>query len=846
MFAHPEWFLLLPVLALIAWQARWLRLEKPLRIATLLLLTLVLVDMRFRTFEDGLDLWVLVDRSASAEDLVGPRLAEWEGLLRRSQRENDRMRRVDFARFAQEATEGGEAFADPRDQTNLADALQLALNRRTEDRLTRVLILSDGYPTQPLDHVATAFREAAIPVDYRLTAYRDERDLAVERLDLPPQVQTGEPFLIEATVTGAPGAEAAYALHRNGETIAQGTVALPGGQARLRLSTKPPQAGAFAFELVIDPTNDPRPGNNRMTRWLEVRGGPRILLITRYAEDPVAGLLQRAGAEVVSLNQPRRFHEGLLSGARLIVLNDVPANEFPSGSLAALDYYVRGQGGALLMLGGKFSFGSGGYFESPLEAIMPVSVDLKDEHRRLVTAMAIVMDRSGSMGMGVGGGRTKMDLANSGAAESTRLLGDSDLLAVYAVDSEPEEIIPLVNLRGHRNQIEDRVRRIGAGGGGIFVYNGLAAAWKTLKNVNVGQRHILLFADAADAEQPDAYRALLAEMQTAGATVSVIGLGSRSDADAVFLEDIAARGSGRAFFAQDASELPSLFAQETVAVARSTFLEEPVSVEGTAGWLELAATPLPWLGSVDGYNLTYLKEGATIAAFAQDEYQAPLVAFWNKGAGRVAAVTFPVTGPFSERFRAWPQSGDFVQTLCRWLAGEATPDGLGLRTRLDGDRLRVELYYDASWSTKLAEALPTLHYTATGTDDLQTATWERMEPGRLRADITLPAELPVRGAAQFGEHVLSFGPVAVGADLEWRIRPEARQALAGLAQATGGTERLNFATAWESPPTQRRQSIRWWLLLAALALFLGDVAATRLGLKVALPWRILERLAPGR
>ena len=71
-----------------------------------------------------------------------------------------------------------------------------------------------------------------------------------------------------------------------------------------------------------------------------------------------------------------------------------------------------------MMAGGKHSFGAGGYFESGVDELLPISMELKNEHRKLAVAMAIVMDRSGSMSAGVAGagggagGRpmTKMDL----------------------------------------------------------------------------------------------------------------------------------------------------------------------------------------------------------------------------------------------------------------------------------------------------------------------------------------------------------------------------------------------------------------------------------------------------
>ena len=105
---------------------------------------------------------------------------------------------------------------------------------------------------------------------------------------------------------------------------------------------------------------------------------------------------------------------------------------------------------------------------------------------------------------------------------------------------------------------------------------------------------------------------------------------------------------------------------------------------------------------MDGYNLSYLKPDATAAAYSGDEYAAPLVAFWQRGLGRAAAVSFPLGGEFSQRARAWPQYGDFLQTLARWLMGSDVPAGLALRPRVDGSELGLDLFYDASWEERLA------------------------------------------------------------------------------------------------------------------------------------------------
>jgi cobalamin biosynthesis protein CobT len=65
------------------------------------------------------------------------------------------------------------------------------------------------------------------------------------------------------------------------------------------------------------------------------------------------------------------------------------------------------------MLGGAYSFGSGGYHGSPVGELLPVSMELKEEHKKLAVAMAIVVDRSGSMTASVR--RSIMELAGAPA-----------------------------------------------------------------------------------------------------------------------------------------------------------------------------------------------------------------------------------------------------------------------------------------------------------------------------------------------------------------------------------------------------------------------------------------------
>ncbi|MDR2845043.1 MAG: hypothetical protein LBV28_03000, partial [Puniceicoccales bacterium] len=105
-FLHPEFFLLILAFALLGWFWRGLRLHRPLRAVLLLIGVSLLAHPEVRQAADGLDLWVLVDRSASAAGKVETSLGEWQNLLEKSRGRHDRLNFVDFADEALLRSEG--------------------------------------------------------------------------------------------------------------------------------------------------------------------------------------------------------------------------------------------------------------------------------------------------------------------------------------------------------------------------------------------------------------------------------------------------------------------------------------------------------------------------------------------------------------------------------------------------------------------------------------------------------------------------------------------------------------------------------------------------------------------
>jgi hypothetical protein len=840
-FGAPEWLFFLPALAVAGWRWRGLRLHEPLRALSLLALVLALAEPRLRLTSAGLDLWVLADQSDSNSAAMIKQASEFTAILERTKSADDRVFFIDYGGSAVRRDRGDPVYYDGLHETRTGAALEFALGQLAPARAARLLALTDGYATEPLGAAAEKLLRSGVALDYRLMGETVAEDWRVASFNLPPRVLPGEAFMVEFAIAGQGNGEIPWEVTRNGQPAGRGVASVRGGIGHVRLADRLSGSGAARYEVCVRPKNDAHPENNLAGEWVEITGGPRVVLVSNYPDDPVAGLLTAQGLTVDLVANPSTLSAARLTGARLVILNNVPASRLPRDFLGAIDFFVREQGGGFLMAGGENSFGSGGYFASAVDELLPVSMELKKEQRKLATAMAIVMDRSGSMGMSAGAGLTKMDLANTGAARAVELLGDLDAVSIHAVDTTAHPVVELAEVGPNRNRIVESVRRVVSGGGGIYIYEGLEAGWAELQKAQSGTKHLILFADANDSPHSEGYIELIEKMRAGGATISVIGLGSESDHYVPILKDIAERGGGRVFFNADPNELPAIFAQETVSVARSAFIKESTPTQGTPGWAEIAARAPQWPTAVDGYNLSYLRPGATASLLATDEYQGPLVASWSRGAGRVAAVSFPLGGAHSESVRSWPGYGDFVQTLCRWLGGEDAPAGLALRPSIEGERLTLDLLYDETWTARIAQAAPVAALAEigrTGQSTTKPLTWEKIEPGRFRATTSLSLDTMVRGAVRVGAVALPFGPLTISSSAEWNYDVARRRELQQLSVRSGGRERLDLATIWSAPRTPMWRSIRNALLLAWGIFFLVDAALTRLSLSlVPVRWR---------
>lgn len=853
-FYYPELLLISIPLAVFLWRFGWIgKATAFVRAEIALLLVLALAGPLYNLGGKGIDVIVVADRSRSISQQAQKNIAELIHNLDRNRSRGDRVGLVTFGASSQieripSETAMFDNYSKPVniDGSDLNSALQSAINLVDENRPARILILSDGEANglNP-STAARRAREAKIPIDFRLFDRIRVGDIAVESLNLPEEISPREPFQFSVYIQANRAAQGQLVIKREGQVISTSTQNFSLGRNRLLFRDLVDRPGFFIYEAELILDDDPVQENNRGEAGLRVHAGPRLLVLNSDGQEGNLVRTLKAGRIDVDVFQADSFviSQDSLDPYRAVIIENLPARIFGRLAMEQLAQYVEDLGGGLMLTGGERSFGVGGYFNSPLDDILPVSMEIREEHRKNRLAIAIALDRSGSMTAPVSGGKTKMDLANLGTAECVRLLSPGDSVAIIAVDSSPHTIQSLIPV-DDAEMIAGKALGIQSMGGGIYVYEALVAAGNELMSAEQTTKHIILFSDAADSEEPGDYKKLLSQYDKAGITVSVIGLGTTSDPDAKLLEDIAKLGNGNIMFTQDASELPRLFTEDTMSVARSSFVEKDPETqpEGIAGQ-QLVDSRLigDWGGAgfpkVDGYNLSYLKPEATMGVVSQDEYQAPWSAFWYRGLGRVAALTVEIDGQFSGDLATWEGYSDFVITHARWLLGNESADDLFIDIQREGQDAVATIELNPNRPNRGGVEIPEIIVVPPGTERQKTTRPEFVwiGPDTLQARFRLDQMGTYRTIVKTSEKEFQRGPaLSLPYSPEFAPRiglPSGKEMLSEIALLTGGEQRTDVLEVFmNSPRSPKKVSLVPPLLTIVLLLLIIEIAGRRLSL----------------
>lgn len=794
---------------------------------------------------DRMTIVVAIDRSRSIDLVPGAeaRMRAELSIAEKGMRADDRIGTVVFgAEAATEDPPRPKSDLPPpqrveigRDGTDLEAAVRRAIAELPPDSASRIVLVSDGVQTRGDALAAGAAAVAAdVPIDVVILDQKVVSDVRVVTVRAPPRADEGEPIDLRVVTSSAVATSVEVRVYRDGQLLHKTDKPVPisKGEDVLRLKEIASEPGLHRYDVEItatDPAADTAPEDNSGSAFVKVRG-PSLALVMEGDVAKGAPMVQALAAsgfkvrEVSTTGVPSDV--GGLAGYDLVVLSDIRASDLSPQQIDALASYTRDLGGGLILMGGDRSMGPGGYARTSIEEVSPVAFDLKQDKRRASLAEVIAIDFSGSMGATVGG-QTKLALANEAAARSASLLGSGDRLGVEHVDTAVHWTIPLAPVVDTA-KIASTIRAVQVSGGGIYTDIALKAAYSALEKESVNLKHVLLFADGADAEQITGCRALVKAAFDKGITTSVISLGRGSDSPE--LEVLSKIGGGRFYLIEDATKLPAVFTQETIIAARSSLHEVDFGVTVNAAGaptksIDFGASPI-----LKGYVVTVPKPRAT-TLLAGPEGD-PILSTWSVGIGRTAAFTSDYKDRWGKGWLAWGDAARMFGQLGRDTARKADDPRVRLESDASGGELHIRA--DVVGDDGRAQTFRRLTVHVAGPDGFsRDVPLEAVGAGRYAANAPLsrPGTYVATAKDEVTNEAVGTTGAALTAGEELRPTGSDRALLGRLAAMTGGKTRDTLAGLFEDRAKKRfaYTPLGAPLVLAAAIAMLLAVASRRLG-----------------
>jgi Ca-activated chloride channel homolog len=681
-----------------------------------------------------------------------------------------------------------ELMANDGSQTDLAGAVELASGLFPPGAARRLVIVGDGLETR--GDLETVAREAAVSdivIDLVPVAGEARRDVRVVRLrPSRSRLHEGASLSLRADIESSLAGQGRVRLFENGVEVESRALKLKvGEQTTVSFKRTPDRRNLYNYQVRLEGfAADSIPENNEAMTLVDVRGQPVLLYIGEEDEDDcyLAEAMAKEGIRLV-VQPPQALPTSLqrLAAYDGVIISDVPAHRITERNMTLIRDYVEKLGGGFMMIGGKNSFGAGGYYRTPLEDILPVKLQAPDQEERHSVALVLVIDRSGSMR------GQKIELCKSAAGATVEVLTRKDFIGVVVFDSSARWVVPLTRA-GDRAGVARQIAGLNAGGG-TNIYPGMQAARKALTSVKARIKHMIVLTDGRTTGS--GYEALAAQIKSSGITISTVAVGS--DADGRLLQAIATNGGGKYYHTADPKAIPRIFTQDAMVHAGRLIREKAFAPKQSERHPMLKGWDAHSAPSLLGYIKTRRRAAAQVPLVT--DLSDPLLAHWRFGLGKVTAFTSDCKSRWAALWIAnWPAGySQFWAQVLREMA--RPPQGqnmdLHIEERGHGARITVDLLEDAARFKNQAEVTADVYFVPAGAlgsslKHLQKLKLEQQGPGRYGG--TFRPERPgvylVRGRS---------GAQMVSAGLVRNISSEAaagrvnRGLFEKVAAATGGT-----------------------------------------------------------
>ncbi len=616
--------------------------------------------------------------------------------------------------------------------TNIHDALQLAIGSLPQRGINKIVVLSDGNEnmqrSRDMAYLAGSLGIEIYPVP--LGTWFGKNEAFIKSLETPSNVALETPFEIRLVVISSVKNSGELVMVRNGNLLVQQPIELNAGTNVIAFGDTISEPGLYLYKAVVNFSDDTFFQNNEGLSFTKGTQRARILHLTE--KDPksnyLAEALQVQGFDIdlkPIKNISGAIHEFVDYNA--IILDNVSGRSISFSTMEQIERYVKDTGGGLIMVGGDTSFGAGYYKKTPVEKALPVFMDTPTDIKLSEVYLIFVIDKSSSMTSSYKD-KSKLEMAKIAAFSSIEMLNPIDSVGIVTFDTEFGWTVPITTAN-ERQKIAENLSRV-MEGGGTDLYPALKDVQRVLNQIISGRKHVIVLSDG-ETEEAD-FQSLVQSMSASGISISTVSIGQ--GANIALMRSIADWGMGRAYYTDDPNSIPQIFTSETKIISKKTISEktmQPVVKLSNEILQGLENVKLP---AIYGQVVTYPKPGSELLI---QTGQGPLLAAWQYGLGRSVAFTSDLSNRWGKDWIKWKHYGKFTSQMVKWAQRKETPkrffaaiDGKGKKGNflvdVTNDQNRFINYLELNTSVLLPS----------GKD--QTFAMEQIAPGRYVG--TFPAE----------------------------------------------------------------------------------------------------------
>lgn len=395
-----------------------------------------------------------------------------------------------------------EGFKPAGEYSNLGDAVNDVMRELANDRISGLVMLSDGRETGGTKLEQAAAEAAAAQVPVHCVALGSEfplRDLRIDEVVVDADASLGDvlPFRVKITNQISDPLTVKLTLAENGKQVSQKTLRLKRGTSMVAIGALLETEGVREFKLTLPKQPDEVNVENNETvvhvsvskrdlRVLLISGEPNreyLYMVPALLRDPIINLacyLQTA--EVMYTQQGRTRLEELPSTTEqwnrfdVVILNDVDPNGLNAAQVAGLEALVS-NGGGLIVTGG-YTHGLAKFVQvhaAKVRGLLPVELD-----RNAVIDHDRIWDKPFSVERTPAGKGHRITLASTDSARDEQIWTTfPQLYWHHPVQAVKNKAVVLLQRAGPREEGGGQpllvVHRYGRGG---VLFSGITALWR--------------------------------------------------------------------------------------------------------------------------------------------------------------------------------------------------------------------------------------------------------------------------------------------------------------------------------------------------------------------------------